>query len=57
MCCKGFIAGFLNSFEELLKALDALNSKLNKEQILVELTIVGSMAIYLNDFEKVLNEN
>ena len=41
----------MNEFEKLLSALSSLNSKLKEKDINIEITIVGSMAIYLNDFK------
>ncbi len=38
----------MNKPDLLLKALDDLNLELKKENRFIELTIVGSMALYLN---------
>lgn len=38
----------MNKPDLLLKALDDLNLELNKENRFIEITIVGSMALYLN---------
>lgn len=41
----------MNPFENLLKALDLLNSLLKAKNITADLTIVGSMSIYLNNYK------
>jgi hypothetical protein len=40
-----------NSFDILLKALSDLNSQLETDATFIDLTIVGSMAIYLNGLD------
>ncbi|TDJ07566.1 MAG: hypothetical protein E2O68_03430 [Deltaproteobacteria bacterium] len=41
----------MNSFEELLKGLELLNAKLASKDATADLTIVGSMSIYLNNLK------
>ncbi|RLA60268.1 MAG: hypothetical protein DRQ89_13090 [Epsilonproteobacteria bacterium] len=41
----------MHAFKELLKALELLNTKLVSNGTTADLTIVGSMSIYLNNFK------